>query len=166
MRHRLFLFTLPAIALAAAPAEANHGKVGLWNVTSTVDVAVPVNPGAGKKQAPILMPTPPPMSVQMCMSREEVEANTPPHIDRAATGCDTKLVTQTADLMRATMVCKGRMKGTGQIEVIYKGAEHYSGSYSFNGTTGGRAMNMKTTFKGDWVKADCGKVKPYKLRTQ
>ena len=38
--------------------------------------------------------------------------------------------------------------------------------FTFNGTSGGRAMNMKTSFKGDWAKADCGKVRPYRLRTQ
>jgi hypothetical protein len=158
---------LVAVSLiAAGPALAAHGKVGLWNVVSTVQVTLSPDITAQMKKSGVTLPAPLPTTVQMCMSKEEVESNTPPHLDSAATGCDTKLLVQTPQLMRAAITCKGQMKGTGRIEVAYDGAEHYSGSYSFKGTSYGRATNMSTSFKGDWVKADCGKVKPYKLRTQ
>ena len=68
--------------------------------------------------------------------------------------------------LKAHMICKGAMKGTGDIEIAYQGAEHYAGSYSFKGTLAGNPTSVVTRFKGDWVKADCGKVAPYKLRTQ
>jgi hypothetical protein len=112
------------------------------------------------------MPGSEPVTVQMCMSKEEVESDVPPHLDSAATGCDTKLVSQTAGAMRANIICKGQMKGTGSIAITYNGPEHYTGTYSFKGTSYGHATSMTTRFKGDWVKADCGKVPPYKLRTQ
>jgi hypothetical protein len=162
MHARALILGLGAI-FVAAPALANHGKVGLWNVTSSTDVVLPAKLKAQMKQAGMAsMPGAQPITVQMCMSKAEVESNAPPHIDSGASGCTTRIVSQTADAMRATTVCKGRMNGTGSIEVSYKGAEHYSGSYSFTGTP----MTMKTSFKGDWVKADCGKVQPYRLRTQ
>ncbi len=161
-------FVIPALAvllLPAAPALANHGKVGLWNVTSSVAITLPPELAAEMKKSGTVMPTKP-VTVQMCMSREEVESNAPPHIDSGATGCVTKLVSQSASAMRANVVCSGQLKGSGSIAVAYQGAEHYSGSYNFKGTSYGSSTNMTTTFKGDWVKADCGKVKPYKLRTQ
>jgi len=152
-----------AAGLIAAPALAKHGKVGLWNVTSSTEVVLPAKLKSQMKQAGMAaMPGAKPITVQMCMSREEVESDTPPHLDRGATGCDTRLVSQTPAAMKANIICKGQMKGTGSIEVAYTGAEHYTGSYSFTGTP----MSMKTSFKGDWVKADCGNIKPYKLRTQ
>jgi hypothetical protein len=166
MHHRVFVAALAATVLTAAPALADHGKVGLWNVTSSTEVALSPKLVAQMKRSGMTMPGAQPITVQMCMSKEEVASNTPPHLDRGATGCDTKLASQTAGSMRASMICKGQMKGTGSIEVNYKGAEHYTGSYSFKGTSYGKPTSMKTTFKGDWVKADCGKVPPYKLRTQ
>ncbi len=164
MRHHAFILGLAAAALLAAPALANHGKVGLWNVTSTLEITLPADVAKAARSPRMIAPAP--VTVQMCMSKEEVEADTPPHVDRGATGCDTKLVAQTADFMRARMMCKGQLKGTGTIEIYYKGTEHYNGSYSFKGTSYGRPTDTRTTFKGDWVKADCGKVQPYKLRTQ
>ena len=155
-----------ALALAAVPAFADHGKVGLWNVTSTVELTMPPEMAAQMKKSGVKMQAPQPITIQMCMSKEEVEANTPPHLDTGATGCVTKLVSKTASAMRANVTCKGRLNGTGSIAVAYQGAEHYSGSYSFKGSSYGRSTTMTTTFKGAWVKADCGNVKPYKLRTQ
>ena len=161
---RSFVLGLCAATMLTAPAFANHGKVGLWNVTSSVEITLPADVAAAAKSPRLIAPQP--VTVQMCMSKQEVEANAPPHLDRGATGCNTRLIGQTADFMRATMICKGPLKGTGRIEIYYKGAEHYNGSYSFTGTSYGRPANSKTSFKGDWVKADCGNVKPYRLRTQ
>jgi hypothetical protein len=166
MQYRAFVLGLAAAGLIAAPALARHGKVGLWNVTSSTEVALSPQVAAQMKKSGVKMPAAEPVTVQMCMSKEEVESDTPPHLDSAATGCDTRLVSQTPAAMRANIVCKGHMKGTGSIAISYNGAEHYAGTYSFKGTSYGRATTMKTSFKGDWVKADCGKVAPYKLRTQ
>jgi len=49
------------------------------------------------------------------------------------------------------------------LEVTY---EHYRGSYSFTGQVEGNPTRMTTHFKGDWVGANCGDIKPYRLRTQ
>ena len=161
---KIALCSVALAALISAPALAKQGKVGLWNVTSTTEMALPPEAAAAMKKAGI--PASRPVTVQMCMSQAEVDSSQPPHLDRRATGCDTKLVRQTASEMTATMACKGNMRGTGTIQVVYKGAEHYTGSYSFKGTSGGRPVDMTTRFKGDWVKTDCGNVKPYNLRTQ
>ena len=43
MQYRALVLGLTAAVVMAAPALANHGKVGLWNVTSSTDVALPVS---------------------------------------------------------------------------------------------------------------------------
>lgn len=155
-----------ALAAIATPALAKQGKVGLWNVTSTTEMALPPETVAAMKKAGMAVPKPQPITVQMCMSQAEVDSDHPPHLDRGATGCDTKLVKRTATSMTASMVCKGNMRGTGTIQIDYQGAERYSGMYNFKGATGGQTTDVTTRFRGQWVKADCGNVKPYSLRTQ
>src|SRR5665213_1122844 len=112
---RLLPLALALSPLAALPALAAHGKVGLWNVTSSTEVALPPQLAAQMKRSGMTMPGAQPMTVQMCMSKEEVASNAPPHLDSGATGCNTRLVSQTAQAMRANIVCKGPMKGTGSI---------------------------------------------------
>ena len=155
-----------ALGAVATPALAKQGKVGLWNVTSTTEMALPPETVAAMKKAGMDLPKPQPVTVQMCMSQAEVDSENPPHLDRTATGCDTKVVKRTASSMTASVVCKGNMRGTGSIQIDYQGAERYSGTYSFKGSTGGQATNVTTSFRGQWLRADCGKVKPYSLRAQ
>ena len=163
-------FCLGGVMLAAlllsSPAWAGHGKAGLWNVTSTTEIAYPPELVAAMKKSGQSLPPPRPTTFPMCMSQAEVDSDQPPHLDRAATGCVTKIVKRTATEMTASMACKGAMKGAGAIQVTYNGAEHYAGSYSFKGSASGNPVDTMTRFKGDWVKADCGKLQPYKLRTQ
>ena len=162
----ILLLSTACLLVCSSAALAKHGKVGLWNVTSATDVAIPPAMMAQMKKSGATMPASKPVTIQMCMSKDEVNSNNPPHIDSASTGCNTRIINQTPSALKAVMTCKGAMKGTGNIEVAYTGAEHYAGSYSFKGTLSSKPTNITTKFKGDWVKADCGRVPPYKLRTQ
>jgi hypothetical protein len=157
-----------ALVLTPVAALAGHGKAGLWNTSSTTNMALAMPPdvAAKMKAMGMAMPKARTFTSQMCMSQAEVDSSAPPHIDQGATGCVTKLLSATASSMTAQMTCNGRMKGTGHMKISYRGAEHYEGSYDFKGTVEGNPTSMTTTFKGDWVKADCGSVKPYALRTQ
>jgi hypothetical protein len=153
-----FAVMLPGAALAA------HGKAGLWTVSSTTEMSMTM-PGMGAGNAPMAMPSTSHVT-HMCMSQEEVDSNSAPHIDEASTGCATSVVSSTASAMTAAMTCNGRLKGTGKMQISYSGAEHYRGSYSFTGQVEGNPTRMTTHFKGDWMGANCGKIKPYRLRTQ
>lgn len=152
---RTFPFLLAATVLIPTAALAAHGKAGLWTTSATTRMAMDTNAPSSHSS-----------SSQMCMSQEEVESDAPPHIDQEATGCTMKVTAKSGPNLKAEMTCDGTMKGTGHMQITYNGIEHYSGSYSFKGQVEGNPTRMKTTFKGDWVKADCGDVKPYKLRTQ
>jgi len=166
MTIRIAAASVLTLAVIAAPALAKQGKVGLWNVTSSTEVVLSAADAATLKKAGQKSAPTPPMTLQMCMSQAEVDSAEPPHLDKSATGCTTKTTRQTRAEMTADMICTGNMKGSGSIKINYTGNEHYAGTYNFRGTNFGAPANFTTHFKGDWVKADCGKVKPYNLRTQ
>jgi hypothetical protein len=147
------------VILTPGAAFAAHGKVGLWRVASSTRLSMA--PSAATGETPASTHT-----AHMCMSQEEVDSDAPPHIDNQVTGCNTHVTSHTAASVTADLTCNGGMKGKGHMQIAYDGAEHYSGSYSFKGTVEGNPATLETSFKGDWVKADCGKVRPYKLRTQ
>jgi hypothetical protein len=156
------------LLLASGPAFAGHGKAGLWRVSSTTDLKITLPPAVESRMKTMgHSPNVQSHTTQMCMSQAEVDSDRPPHIDPSGTGCDTHIISQTAWSMKAKMVCDGRMKGTGELQITYaRDNAHYSGRYSFQGSVEGNPARMATSFRGDWVKADCGAVKPYALRTQ
>ena len=156
-----------AMALASSGAAlAGHGKAGLWNVTTSM--TMPNMPQmtpemmAMMKQRGVKMPgTGEPITSQVCMTQADVDSDIPPRTGGHEESCTNNITSKTATSISADMVCSGRMQGTGHLQVSYNGAEHYTGSYNFKGTAEGHPADMTSNFKGDWVKADCGAVKPF-----
>jgi hypothetical protein len=153
------------VLLAPGAALAGHGKAGLWNVSTSMTMPdmpqMPPEAAAMMKQQGLKMPMGgEPVTTRICMSQAEVDADTPPRTGDREMHCDTHMISKTPSSMTAETVCGGKMQGTGHLQVSYSGTEHYSGSYSFKGTMDGRPQEMTSSFKGDWVKADCGAVKP------
>ena len=154
-----------ALGLAPGAALAAHGKAGLWNVSTNMGMAtvqIPPEALARMKAMGMKMPMGQTFTSQICMTQAEVNSDALPAVSRKESGCTNKIISQTASSMTAQMVCNGDMKGTGQMQISYSGAEHYAGSYSFKGSMNGHPADMNSNFKGDWVKADCGAVKPYR----
>ena len=100
------------------------------------------------------------VSTQICMSQADVDSDRPPPVGDAGDGCTTRLTNSSAANVSATMTCNGKMKGTGSVQISYSGTDHYTGTFRFQGTMEGEPANMSGTFKGDWVRADCGGIKP------
>ena len=153
-----------ALALSFVPvaAFAGHGKAGLWNVSTTMNMGnmqLPPEAAAKMKEMGMKMPSAQTFNAQICMTQAEVDADKPPPMGRSS-GCTAHVTSQTGTSMTADMVCDGEMKGNGHMQVSYTSPEHYAGSYSFKGVAGGRPMETSSSFAGDWVKADCGSVKP------
>ena len=156
---------LAAAALILVPglAFAGHGRAGLWNISTTMDmggVQMPPEAMARMKEMGMKMPSAQTFNTQMCMTQAEVDSDKPPPMGQKDSGCASHIVSQTGTSMTAEMVCNGDMKGTGRMQIAYSSPEHYAGSYSFKGAVHGHDMNTSSSFKGDWVKADCGTVKP------
>ena len=152
--------------LAPGAALAAHGKVGLWTITSTMQMSnapkMPPEVAEMMKKRGIKVPEPgQPYTSQMCMTAEQVNADKPPRMTNRDMDCDTKILNQSASSITSEVVCHGAMEGVGHSQINWTGTEHYSGSYNFKGTMHGQPNQVSTTYKGDWVKADCGDVRPF-----
>ena len=160
-----YLVCAAALLLAAAPALGAHGKVGLWNITSTMTMAnmpqIPPEAMAHMKAMGMKMPgSGEPMHSQICMTAAQVANDTLPKMRHEALGCKWSTPKIFGGVLSADLVCNGDMQGAGHVHVAYSGAEHYSGDYSFKGTMHGHPADMHSSYSGDWVKTDCGSVKP------
>jgi len=157
--------SVAVLMLTSGAALAGHGKAGLWTVTTSIggmsNAQLPPEAMARMKEMGMKMPSMQAIASQICMTQVEVDSNALPPVGKNDMGCTSRVISQTANSVSAETVCNGDMKGTGRMQISYAGAEHYAGSYSFKGTIHDRPMETSSTFKGDWVKADCGAVKPF-----
>jgi hypothetical protein len=161
MRKLLTSIAVTSVILAPGAALAGHGKAGLWNTSTTTNIAMAMPPEvAAMMKARGMTMKGQTYNAQMCMTQAEVDADRPPHMGNE-NKCTSKVVSQSASAMAVDTVCNGEAKGTGHVQIRYSGAEHYTGSYSFKGEVDGNPSNMSSSFQGDWVKADCGLVKPF-----
>lgn len=160
---RFLYFTAGGAALAAliVPALASHGKVGLWNVTITTNM--------GGAAMPDLSHLPPEalaamrahgvtmngntMSVQHCMTQEEVNADRP-NMGNMKT-CQMSNVVSSNSRFSADVVCTGNMAGKGHVDFTFDSADHYTGKTTLVGTMEGHPVNTSTAMEGRWVSADC-----------
>ena len=142
--------SIPGLAIVAAisltamtgTALADHGKVGLWQVTTTASM---------HGMAPHKFTS------QQCMTEAEVKSDKPPAMQKDS-NCKMANQQMSANSFAADMVCTGPTKGTGHMSVTYDGDTHYAGQMTMAMNAGGQAMNMTNTFDGKWVSADCGKA--------
>jgi Protein of unknown function (DUF3617) len=152
---------------AAVPmaALASHGKVGLWEVTTQINMpnmAAMMTPDQiAKMQAMGMhMPTGQSFTTQHCMTAEEVAAADKPPPMRQNKDCTVSNMKYAASNFTADMTCTGdNMQGQGHVSVTYDSDEHYSGSFTFTGTAHGHPATMTNNFEGKWISADCGTMK-------
>jgi hypothetical protein len=160
---KAIVFLSPLLLMASTGmALAGHGKAGLWNVSTTMAMpAMQMPPEAMEKMKAMGMKMgSQTMTSQICMTAAQVAADAPVAMPQNQMGCTSNITSNTASAVTAEMVCNGRMKGRGLMRISWSGDSHYEGSYSFKGDVQGHAMESSSSFKGDWVKADCGTVKP------
>ncbi|HSZ74785.1 MAG TPA: DUF3617 domain-containing protein [Rhizomicrobium sp.] len=160
---------LAAVVLVPGLALAGHGKAGLWQVTVTMG-------GMTMPQMPDMSQLPPEaqarmkamqmqmsghsMSVQHCMTPQEVSMDKPDmsHMMHNK-DCSMANVVTSGHTFNADMVCtSGDFQGKGHVQMTFDSDEHYSGSSSMTGTAHGQPIDMKESFDGKWIAADCGSV--------
>ncbi len=161
-RIRLGALVAAAIAMVPAAALASHGKVGLWDVTSTMTMPnMPQMSPAQTAQMQAMgmhMPMSHTVSVQRCMTAAQVASDSPP--PSRSKSCTFSNVKVTGHTFSGDEVCSGEFQGQGHFSVTYDSDEHYSGMSTIQGTTAsGHSVNANNTFEGKWVSADCGSVK-------
>ena len=167
MRNIASTITCAGLLLACGAAlAAPHGKPGLWTVTTSMTMAnmpqIPPEALAAMKARGMQMPgMGEPMTRQMCMTQEQVNMEKPPVVNDHGENCTTKVLSQTSSSVSAEVTCHGHMEGVGHSEMSWRGDSHYEGTYAFKGTMEGRPNEINTKYSGDFVKADCGAVKPF-----
>ncbi|MGH6876045.1 MAG: DUF3617 domain-containing protein [Rhizomicrobium sp.] len=144
-------------------AFAAHGKPGLWEITTRMNMPgmtaqIPPEALACMRAMGVQMPDSRSFTTQHCMTPEEVAADKPPPM-RNNKYCTMNNSRFGAHSFTADMTCSGEMQGQGHVSVTYDGDEHYSGNYTFTGSAQGHPQNMTTSFEGKWISADCGSVK-------
>lgn len=154
------------ILMPAAALAVPHGKPGLWTITTTMQMAAmpkvpPEVMEMMKKRGMNIPQAGQPMTSQICMTAEQAAMDKPPDMSREGVKCTPHVISQTANSATTEIVCHGTMEGTGRSQITWRGDSHYEGSYSFTGSMHDRPNNMSSTYTGDWVKADCGAVKPF-----
>jgi hypothetical protein len=166
---RVLHFGVIAAGVIALPfaASASHGKAGLWNITTTMDMSGTPGMPDMSKLPPEAQAQMKKMGVQMngnsittqhCMTAAEVAQDRPPQMGHMK-DCTMQNMSFGGGAMKADMVCSTPdMTGKGHISVAYSGDSSYSGKMSFTGTAQGHPMNMTNTFEGHWLSADCGGV--------
>ncbi|HKQ46102.1 MAG TPA: DUF3617 domain-containing protein [Rhizomicrobium sp.] len=164
-----------AVVIAPAAAWSGHGRPGLWKITSSMEMPnmpqmpqMPPEAMAMMKARGMQMPGMggAPIVTEICMTQEQVNADRPPALNNHAENCTTKILNQSATSVTAETTCHGRMEGVGRSQMSWRGTDHYEGTYSFKGRMEGRAHAMTTRFTGDFVKSDCGAVKPHMPKAQ
>ena len=156
----LFIFGLTGVA------TANHGKVGLWDVTLTMGGAMSAMPdmsnmppeAVARMKAMGMSMNGNTMTMKHCMTAAEVSADIPrlmSHNDRA---CTFSHVQQSGHGISADMTCAKEIQGTGHLQFTFDGDTHYSGEVTMSGTSHGQPFNRDQKIDAHWVSADCGGV--------
>src|SRR5471030_2869477 len=106
-----------AILMPAAALAMPHGKPGLWNITTTMQMAsmpkIPPEVMEMMKKRGMNMPTPgQPMTSQMCMTAEQAAMDKPPNMDREGVKCTPKVIIQSSNSATTEISCHGTMEGT------------------------------------------------------
>ena len=157
---------LIALAILITPsALAAHGKAGLWQST------VQMNSGA-MAGMPDMSKMPPQVQAQMrargtsmggntmitkyCMTAAQVASDKPAF--RQASNCKSENVRTSGNTFSADVVCTGKMKGRGHVQIIYSSPEHYSGMQTTDMVMEGRTMHTTMNIDARWLSPNCGKV--------
>jgi Protein of unknown function (DUF3617) len=171
MRNQM-LAAAAAIAVLSIAAEAMpHGRPGLWTITTSMKMAnmpqIPPEALAMMKQRGIKIPGMggEPIITQICMTPQDVAEGAAVaqrmHSEHGI-DCKPRVLNETGSSVTTEIACHGEMMdGVGHSTMSWRGDSHYEGDYSFKGVMHGQANEMHSHFAGDFVKGDCGSVKPF-----
>lgn len=162
------LITTAIVLAPAAALAAPKGKPGLWDVTSTVQMAnMPQLPPEvmemmKKRGMPgIGQPT----KSQICVASDAPSADAVTRMQtQHGVNCTPHVISETGNSATTEVTCHGTMEGTGRSQISWRGDSHYDGTYSFKGTMHNQPQEMSTKYTGDWVKSDCGAIKPFSAK--
>jgi hypothetical protein len=151
-----------ALSLLTQPAWA-AGKAGLWQITTTWQFGTSRVPPALMDLARQQRLKPPvsgqPFIHHMCMTPYEADGSQPLHLNNREFDCVNRVVSQRGARMVLESVCHGPLEGVGRTQILWRGDQHFDGSYDFKGRLRGSATRTNSTFSADWQGDDCRGVR-------
>jgi hypothetical protein len=159
-----------AVLVPLGAVAMPHGRPGLWTITSTMKMAnmpqIPPEALAMMKQRGMKIPGMggEPIVSQICMTPQDVAegaAAAQRMQSEHGINCTPHVLSETGASVSTEITCHGEMEGVGHSNVSWRGDSRYEGDYSFKGVMHGHANDISTHFVGEFVKADCGAVKPF-----
>lgn len=158
------------IAVVATSADAARwGRPGLWTMSTVMSMQMGGMPAAmtpaqmaRMKKMGVKMPMAgQPVETKMCVTPQDAEAFGSHHYSSADAGCHQTSITRTGNHIHTIVSCNGRMQGQGTADVTLTDDAHYKTTFTFNGTSHGRPVNMKIDTSAHWLSGDCGNIKPF-----
>jgi Protein of unknown function (DUF3617) len=150
----LGVLAMPVSALAFA----GHGKPGLWQISTKMDMGHMFTPEqeAQMRAHGIPVPANNVFTVTHCVTPEEAAMTRPPESFNRQKECKLANLKTAGETISADMVCSGaEVQGGGHFQMTYDSPEHYIGKVSMSMTTHGHAIASTTTMEGKWLSADC-----------
>jgi hypothetical protein len=163
---RTALVGMACTSLLAPAALAGHGKVGTWQITTTMgpnntqmggmpDLSkLPPEVQARMKARGVQMNAGGGMTAKYCMTDEQVKMDKPP-MTRPDSPCKTENIKVTGHTFSADVVCTGKMNGHGHTEMTFDSAEHYHGHQTMTMTVAGRTMTHDMFMDAKWLTPNC-----------
>jgi len=170
--HGFALAWLAALSTSAF-AQGLDAKLGLWQVSSTTETS-------GRPPIPpeVLAKMPPERRAQMesamkareakgprttthktCFTQKDRERAFQPRDDDENRSCKRTIVSQSARKMEVRIDCSGERQSTGQMTIEAMSQESVKGAFDMKVTRGDDTMQVKSSFTGKWIGADCGEHK-------
>jgi len=98
--------------------------------------------------------------VKRCVTQQEINDGFD-KLDRMSQGqCSQTVTASTPTLREGRLQCKGATTGSGTYRFEAPTPESVSGSWDMTAGDANNTMNVKNTFQGKWLSADCGDIKP------
>lgn len=158
----LTLLLTPQLVMLQAWAA---GKAGLWTVTTTYKFGMSRVPPALVALARQQQLKPPvtgqPFTHHMCMTEYEADGSQPLHLNSRDFDCVNRVVSLRGARMVLESICHGPLEGVGRAQILWRGDQHFDGSYDFKGRFRGDATRMSSTFSADWQGDDCRGVRAF-----
>lgn len=165
MRNGLVILAAAGLIAVGGPALAAHGKAGLWQITTKMDIAgMPMmSPQQMDKMRAMGMHMPMGTSIttQHCMTAQEVATDVPPAMDRAGRKKECRMANlkTSGQSVSADLVCDGKdVGGGGHFALVYDSPEHYAGTMKMTTDIHGHHTVSNASFEAKWISASCGSV--------
>jgi hypothetical protein len=157
-------------ALTAVAQGLSKSKPGLWEVTSSMNMAgmpqMPQMPQGAQMPPGMQMPASPyaPHTTQVCVTQAMIDKYGGPYSNPPRGDCKMTDISVKPDGMTANIQCSGQITATGTVKSTYvdantaKTSVHLAGTMQMgpNSRPVDMTMESTSTYKG----ADCGDVKP------